>query len=789
MPPILFFNIPLDECVEKVVPGDDGIGDSIVYKVVNHDLVNLVIKYLQTNVCKTHGYRPGRFPGSVPISAFKAQLPQLCDGKELHTEKIRGTRYKFVGLKLVSTSPGTFGGKSCMEPIHVVPKLSIIDVPDVYYSNRDESEDQSIELKILESNQQQNFENTIDIIGKKKKYNKSKTKKSNDEDEDDEDEESDDEECDDDDDEKQQEPICEVSKHHNVDNQDIKNQNIPHEPKKIYAIQYLNAFINRANEIFILPDVQLSESIYPCVLDGELIRHIPSQKHHYLIFNISMTNGYLYTNFSYQDRVYAYHQLVKNNISYNCDNDTRVCTFLAKPQFPWHQFDQVYKRIYNGEYDCDGMVSTFNKAQSIEMGTDMYSYKIKNLNEHTSDIILKLSETNANQVDFFVLGYVGVVGQFARTNKGTRSINLHEADKLFLLTSQTMYETFPRELVQTAINDPTTWSGYLFECLWDKNSDKFKVVLTNTIRKRRDKLHPNNARTVELIKSNIKECITPDDVLGIWKQWKLNSRDNYHNPNQFNDNSMMTSHYCNKHLHDFKTLVWDKSNWRPEKIPNNYLVHMMSSIEKLSWSKFGQSTQSSQSTTNNTTSSTSTLNTHQSNNIGLSKKQIHDLLFVQGLKPVVKGSRKYKSKSLPKKTRKRKSSADFSDVTDMTDMTDVTDMTDMVDTDVEESISDLVDIEDLNVASHMDEDQTNNINIIDQTDTNSADEDEDEDSVDDSDIDDEEEFEDVSDDNIDSAIGKYLETQTSTNNKGASPEGTETKRLSPLIEVENEDEQ
>lgn len=671
----MWFDKKIEDCVVKI-DNDDTIAGGTVFKVVDQSLITLIEKYVQLDVCKMRQHKPGRFPGSVPISAFKTEIYRLTEGKELHAEKIRGTRYKFIALKLVS-SLDLFGNSSSSADSGILhtQHYNTKNSHNTVYSDINIVTDSEVIDKYLPDT------NIVPLIGNKKKYKK-RTKlivrgdEGDDDDADADNLEDEDKNDDNDDNDNEEGPSQSDTKIDDSKEEDVTmnttNTNDNNDSvRKIVTIQYLNAFMNRKNDIFILPHVMIQEAVYPCVLDGELALHIPTQKYHYLVFGISLSNGFLYTDFSYQDRVYAYYKLIETSIRYNDTIDPlgSGCIFIPKPQFPWYQFDKVYARMKSGNYSCDGIVATINQARSVEYGTDTNSYKIKLKDEHTSDLIVKQSESNPHMVELLQLGYL--------TNKTENDISkydkrytqtlkqqpkkLCESDKLYSCCTQLISETFRiknDEELKHMIENSNEWSNYLYECLWNPETKKFIVVSE----KRTDKAHPNNARTIEYIKKNIEECMTPDDVLEMWKFWKQNRSKRIKLNHEFvgfpeneyyNRNSMMEIHPDNNQLHKFWDDIWWQSHWRHADnntaagvgMSNDDVLYQVSQIDTLSWLEnyYGDG-QENTNNNNNNNDDNKQMEFKCPNIVSLSK-----LFDVKGLKPVRKLKRKPKKTKVEKK--------------------------------------------------------------------------------------------------------------------------------------------
>ena len=573
---LLWWNSKLDDCVESVP-----FGDGMAYKIVNAELRALIERYVQIDMVGMKNARPRRFPGGLPVAIFRAQLPLLTQGLHLWAPKTKGTRYRFLALKLCSDV--SFIDDTCTGMNHsavataavatVVPSaIASLAVPD----------------------------ETIPLIGTKKKYKKKKKNTATVLDEEDENispldaitrkeliktleakletekknaaallalaEASSEEESDsDDDDEEEMKEVSDIR----VGTVAVPVQQ-PIAQRTIKAVQYLHALMDRSGEIFALPNFMLPEAIYPALLDGELARHKRTGLHHYLVFNISVSNGYPLCNWRYQERVKEYTQfctLFTNNEAVT--QNAPIAKIVAKPQYQWYAYDRVFYESRFGEYECDGTTATRNKTKAIEHGTDWNSFKIKPLKEQTTDLVAGIMDTSVGTDKLFLLG-----GGYL--NKQSQ---LMDVDTLYPECEQGIYRffrnrtKFPVEWIQNSAN----WNGKVFESLYNEKSNDYEAIDV-----RADKQHPNNARVIQFTKQNIREGVTPEEVYELWKKWQQGEQQEKIKTHQLaqQSNRMMEKHHMKTHEDDFMKTMFAESNL--SQMPSHSLSACMTSL-KLSW--------------------------------------------------------------------------------------------------------------------------------------------------------------------------------------------------------------
>jgi hypothetical protein len=574
---LLWWNSKLDDCVENVA-----FGDGIAYKIVNAELRALIERYVQIDMVGMKNARPRRFPGGLPVAIFRAQLPLLTQGLHLWAPKTKGTRYRFLALKLCSDV--SFIDDTCTGMNH--SNAVVVPTPSIVHQ----------EIAALPAPDQ-----TIPLIGTKKKYKKKKKNAATMLDEEDEklspldaitrkelvetleaklemekknaaaatlaalEEVSSEEESDSDEDEEEMKEVSDTR----VTTATVATLQ-PAAQRTIKAVQYLHALMDRSGEIFALPNFMLPESIYPALLDGELARHKQTGLHHFLVFNISVSNGYPWCNWRYQERVKEYTQfctLFTNNEAVT--QNAPIAKIVAKPQYQWYAYDRVFYESRFGEYECDGTTATRNKTKAIEHGTDWNSFKIKPLKEQTTDLVAGIMDTSIGADKLFLLG-----GGYL--NKQSQ---LMDVDTLYPECEQSIYRffrnriKFPVEWIQNSSN----WNGKVFESLFNEKSNDYEAIDI-----RADKQHPNNARVIQFTKQNIREGVTPEEVYELWKKWQQGEQHEKIKTLQLaqQSNRMMEKHHMKTHEDDFMKTMFAESNL--SQMPSHSLSACMTSL-KLSW--------------------------------------------------------------------------------------------------------------------------------------------------------------------------------------------------------------
>jgi hypothetical protein len=682
---VIWFNSKLDDCMEQVP-----FGDGIACKIINPELRSLVERYVQVNLVEMKNPRPRRFPGALPTTIFRTQLPSLTNGKELWAEKTAGIRYRFLALKLCSDV--SFSSSTCLA-LPTQPQQQLLDpCPPTTIPSLTELSERAALAAIPVP------EETVSLIGNKKKYKKkAKTLVTvlEDEDEEEEDEkkndkkyeaqdtsesivaslklkqaemetakiakqkkkkeEEEEEENESDDasgssssseDEKSGPSLFQEfvntgvrSKSSATVNSLVFDKKAGYQskaPRKtIKEIQYLNALMDRSGEIYALPNVLLPESIYPALLDGEMAKHKPSGKWHFLVFNLSVSNGYAYRGWNYHTRMIEYCkfcQLFQNEFQEG-GKTPPISEFLPKIQYFWCDYDKAFYNYKFGPYDCDGTLGTRN-AKAKEHGTDWDTFKVKAMNENTIELV---PEEQQDSSMFYLLagGYLNAKGDLVDSD------NLYPAQS----DQDDLYHFFSNNDLFTPewIENRNNWKGKVFESLWNERTNQYTAI-----RERPDKRHPNNAHVIKQTKTNIREGVTPEEVFALWQQWKASDRLEKEKVHALarESNRMMEVHHTTTHELDFLKSMQSESNWKPSLIPVSEMSQYITSM-KLSWEL---ETEEEMQTAQRERNEDFPISFYPEQKLPFNKDEQNAILNVENLKAIVKNKRKGRKKTLGDET-------------------------------------------------------------------------------------------------------------------------------------------
>jgi len=541
---LLWFSHLIDDCVEPV-----SFAGGTAYKVVHPELRSLIERFVQVDACHMPLHtKPRTFPGATPTNLSRRHLHTLEQGLQMWAPEMRGQRYRLVALKLCSDT-------------------SFMAVPAAATSSFSSQTEQEAALASIALP-----DKPISLIANKKTYRKRKktyvTMLEEDENQneggDDEEEEegggtADESEADED------EPEA-------PDGLEVKI-NLPKEckEKSIKAVQYLIGLMDRTNEIYILPELQLPESVYPALLDGQLVKRRDSKQFDFIVFNITLSNHKRYTRWAYHDRVGEMKKFIKL-FEFVDTVDACINKIVPKNVRYWHDYNLVHAEYRHGEYECTGVIATLDQAKATEFAAEKHlndrnSYRAAALNEHVIRLLVKRPAERPLHIALLKLGYLSPVSQMC------------DAGSLYVeaeLAIEFVFQTFSREFIEY----PTNWENQVFDFrLQIDDGNNLYVALRRSMIQT-----PDNAEVIANTKQSIQEALTPDVVLQLWRNWKENfSLQRTQNERLCADrNRMMEIHRTNTQPQALMQMIEDKSNWTQEHLPAGEIQTLIASL-KLSW--------------------------------------------------------------------------------------------------------------------------------------------------------------------------------------------------------------
>lgn len=587
-----------NESIEKSLSSENQpLGNGFVRKIVNKTLSDMLLKYVQFNVCQMpeRMCNPQRFPAGLPVTILRKDKTQLLDGLHLHSEKIDGLRHRFIALKLCSDLDLNSVAKSTinLSSEHKQQEQFIsLTAPKKEYMTRQKREQVQKDKAFQDLVREARIQTGMKVTDFANEENEEKT------------------------------DIITI-----VDESETSTTSVQVAPVKrqVKSVQYLVALLTRKNEFLVLntnqntcPDIEIKESLFPCVLDGELTLHMPTNRYHYLIFNITMSNGYHWKQFALQDRVDAYNELLNSDLIRVNDSSP----FLIKPKQwnSWHQFNLVLERSQNGPYKSDGVVATLNRSPAVEFGTDYSTFKFKN--EHTIDFRVEQDPNDSSMAVFLKSGFLDDNGR------------LKEANDLFVETRQSLATFFTD--IHGERNNLEWKSGGIYETIFNPETGLYHACML------RDKDIPNNAAVIKATHANIVEGMNPEEIYQTWKAHQhLIRRNACSAPSLEKEEAILM--YDRTHApKGFLKSVIDQSNWSELCLPDCESVKKELQRFELSWKEVSASEKFK------ICENTSTSNTVQRNFTALKD--------VTGLKKLFKNKRGFKRalESKPKKSKKVK---------------------------------------------------------------------------------------------------------------------------------------
>ena len=172
-----------------------------------------------------------------------------------------------------------------------------------------------------------------------------------------------------------------------------------------------------------------------------------------------------------------------------CGGNAYGLCFRPKPCYPMCQLDCLLRFIENLSYDTDGIIFTPADAP-VEIGTAEKTFKLKKV--HTID--LEISDG---------ILYVGMGGYHDTAKQrcpiDASGVNYTLDDKFMDAYQDILNTNVPLEL------------PHIIECRLEKESEENVKIYFVGIRK--DKVHPNNIKTVLATFKNVKENIKPEELL------------------------------------------------------------------------------------------------------------------------------------------------------------------------------------------------------------------------------------------------------------------------------------